>query len=43
MKPHRDVAGNYNKQQAIVTPILRLLFSMTSLVDTSEFFEVSIH
>ncbi|XP_022938219.1 nuclear pore complex protein NUP205 isoform X2 [Cucurbita moschata] len=40
MKPHRDVAGNFNKQQAIVTPILRLLFSMTSLVDTSEFFEV---
>ncbi|XP_022143113.1 nuclear pore complex protein NUP205 [Momordica charantia] len=40
MKPHRDVAGNINKQQTIVTPILRLLFSLTSLVDTSDFFEV---
>lgn len=43
MKPHRDVAGNISKQRTIVTPILRLLFSLTSLVDTSEFFEVSIH
>lgn len=41
--PHRDVAGNINKRQSIITPILRLLFSLTSLVDTSEFFEVSIH
>lgn len=30
-----------NKQRMIVTPILRLVFSLTSLVDTSEFFEVS--
>lgn len=42
MNPHRDVAGNINKRQSIITPILRLLFSLTSLVDTSEFFEVSI-
>lgn len=40
MKPHRDVAGNINKRQSIITPILRLLFSLTSLVDTSDFFEV---
>ncbi|TYJ97812.1 nuclear pore complex protein NUP205 [Cucumis melo var. makuwa] len=40
MNPHRDVAGNINKRQSIITPILRLLFSLTSLVDTSEFFEV---
>uniref|UniRef100_A0A9I9CJL9 Nuclear pore complex protein NUP205 n=1 Tax=Cucumis melo TaxID=3656 RepID=A0A9I9CJL9_CUCME len=39
MNPHRDVAGNINKRQSIITPILRLLFSLTSLVDTSEFFE----
>lgn len=30
-----------NKQRMIVTPILRLVFSLLSLVDTSEFYEVS--
>ncbi|XP_022752181.1 nuclear pore complex protein NUP205-like [Durio zibethinus] len=36
----RDVAVDIDKQQMIVTPVLRLVFSLTSLVDTSEFFEV---
>ena len=32
---------NIDKQQTIIAPILRLVFSLTSLVDTSDFFEVS--
>ncbi|XP_022729594.1 nuclear pore complex protein NUP205 isoform X10 [Durio zibethinus] len=36
----RDVAVDIDKQRMIVTPMLRLLFSLTSLVETSEFFEV---
>ncbi|KAL6226355.1 hypothetical protein ACLB2K_000317 [Fragaria x ananassa] len=36
----RDVSGDINKQRMIVTPILRLVFSLLSLVDTSEFYEV---
>lgn len=29
-----------DKQRMVVAPTLRFLFSLTSLVDTSEFFEV---
>ncbi|XVE54418.1 hypothetical protein DITRI_Ditri03aG0079600 [Diplodiscus trichospermus] len=36
----RDVAVDIDKQRMIVTPMLRLVFSLTSLIDTSEFFEV---
>ncbi|KAL5547863.1 hypothetical protein UlMin_003094 [Ulmus minor] len=39
-KPRRDVAADIDKQRMIVTPVLRLVFSLTSLVDTSEFLEV---
>ncbi|KAH1131571.1 hypothetical protein J1N35_002949 [Gossypium stocksii] len=39
-KLRRDVAVDIDKQRMIVTPVLRLVFSLTSLVDTSEFFEV---
>ncbi|KAG8487816.1 hypothetical protein CXB51_018635 [Gossypium anomalum] len=39
-KLRRDVAVDVDKQRMIVTPVLRLVFSLTSLVDTSEFFEV---
>ncbi|KAJ6362639.1 hypothetical protein OIU78_002943 [Salix suchowensis] len=37
---HRDVSVDFDKQCMIVTPVLRLLFSLTSLVDTSDIFEV---
>lgn len=40
MKLQRHVAMDFDKQRVIVTPMLRLVFSLTSLVDTSEFFEV---
>lgn len=30
-----------DKQRMVIAPILRLVFSLTSLVDTSEFFEVT--
>lgn len=36
----RDVSVDFDKQCMIVTPVLRLLFSLTSLVDTSDIFEV---
>ncbi|XP_026656857.2 nuclear pore complex protein NUP205 isoform X1 [Phoenix dactylifera] len=36
----RDRAGEADKQRLIVTPILRLVSSLTSLVDSSEFLEV---
>ncbi|EOY31051.1 Uncharacterized protein TCM_038072 isoform 1 [Theobroma cacao] len=39
-KLRRDVAVDIDKQRMIVTPMLRLVFSLTLLVDTSEFFEV---
>ncbi|XP_012457900.1 nuclear pore complex protein NUP205 [Gossypium raimondii] len=39
-KLRRDVAVDVDKQRMIVTPVLRVVFSLTSLVDTSEFFEV---
>lgn len=37
----RDVAMDIDRQRMIVAPILRIVLSLTSLVDTSEFFEVS--
>lgn len=36
----RDFSVDVDKRQMAVAPILRLVFSLTSLVDTSEFFEV---
>ncbi|KAL5729570.1 hypothetical protein ACHQM5_002502 [Ranunculus cassubicifolius] len=36
----RDVAVDVDKNRLIVGPILRLVYSLTSLVDTSDFFEV---
>ncbi|XP_021276501.1 nuclear pore complex protein NUP205 isoform X2 [Herrania umbratica] len=39
-KLRRDVTLDIDKQRMIVTPMLRLVFSLTLLVDTSEFFEV---
>ncbi|XP_048227687.1 nuclear pore complex protein NUP205 isoform X2 [Ricinus communis] len=39
-KLRRDVAVDIDKQRMIVTPMLRLVFSLTSLVDTSDIFEV---
>ncbi|XP_044463911.1 nuclear pore complex protein NUP205 isoform X2 [Mangifera indica] len=39
-KLRRDLAKDIDKQRMIVTPMLRLVFSLTSLVDTSDFFEV---
>lgn len=34
------VAVDINKQRAVITPVLRLLFSLTSLVENSDIFEV---
>ncbi|KAE8687445.1 NUP205 protein [Hibiscus syriacus] len=39
VKPRRDVLVDIDKQRMIVTSMLRLVFSLTSLVDSSEFFE----
>ncbi|XP_059635097.1 nuclear pore complex protein NUP205 [Cornus florida] len=36
----RDLSADVDKQRMIIAPILRLVFSLTSLVDTSDFFEV---
>ncbi|KAJ1403556.1 hypothetical protein SESBI_27264, partial [Sesbania bispinosa] len=36
----RDMAVDVDRQRMIITPILRLVFSLTSLVDTSDFLEV---
>ncbi|KAK7258456.1 hypothetical protein RIF29_24034 [Crotalaria pallida] len=36
----RDMAVDVDRQRMIVTPVLRLVFSLTSLVDSSEFLEV---
>lgn len=41
-KHQRDVPVDIKKQRMVITPILRLVFSLLSLVDTSEFFEVSL-
>ncbi|XP_059431872.1 nuclear pore complex protein NUP205 isoform X3 [Corylus avellana] len=40
MKLQRHVALDFDKQRMIITPMLRLVFSLTSLVNTSEFFEI---
>ncbi|TXG61268.1 hypothetical protein EZV62_012631 [Acer yangbiense] len=39
-KLRRDVAKDFDRHRMIITPMLRLVFSLTSLVDTSDFFEV---
>lgn len=39
-KLRRELGRNVDRQRMIVTPMLRLVFSLTSLVDTSDFFEV---
>ncbi|KAK2645958.1 hypothetical protein Ddye_021153 [Dipteronia dyeriana] len=39
-KLQRDVAKDFDRHRMIITPMLRLVFSLTSLVDTSDFFEV---
>lgn len=39
-KPRRALGGDIDRQRMIITPMLRLVFSLTSLVDTSDFFEV---
>ncbi|XP_004515149.1 nuclear pore complex protein NUP205 isoform X2 [Cicer arietinum] len=36
----RDMAVDVDRQQMIITPVLRLVFSLTSLVDTSDYMEV---
>ncbi|CAH9088046.1 unnamed protein product [Cuscuta europaea] len=37
----RELSVDVDKQRMVIAPVLRLVFSLTSLVDTSEFFEVS--
>ncbi|KAM7263304.1 hypothetical protein ACFE04_000987 [Oxalis oulophora] len=39
-KLRRGATVDVDRQRTIITPMLRLVFSLTSLVDTSEFFEV---
>ncbi|XP_020537054.1 nuclear pore complex protein NUP205 isoform X2 [Jatropha curcas] len=39
-KLRRDVAVDIDKQRMIISPMLRLVFSLTSLVDLSDIFEV---
>ncbi|EFH40360.1 hypothetical protein ARALYDRAFT_495190 [Arabidopsis lyrata subsp. lyrata] len=39
MKLQSDVGYNVQKQRTIITAVLRLMFALTSLVETSEFFE----
>ncbi|EXC04145.1 hypothetical protein L484_006623 [Morus notabilis] len=39
-KLRRDVAVDFDRQRLIITPVLRLVFSLTSLIDASEFLEV---
>ncbi|PNY03763.1 nuclear pore complex protein Nup205-like protein [Trifolium pratense] len=36
----RDMAVDIDRQRMIITPVLRLVFSLTSLVDTSDYMEV---
>lgn len=40
MKIQRHAALDFDKQRMIITPMLRLVFSLTSLVNTAEIFEV---
>lgn len=42
MKLQSDVGYDVKKQRTIITAVLRLVFALTSLVETSEFFEVSL-
>ncbi|VFQ73605.1 unnamed protein product [Cuscuta campestris] len=37
----RELSVDVDKQRMVIAPVLRLVFSLTSLVDASEFFEVS--
>lgn len=37
----RDAGADFDKQRTIIAPILRVVFSLTSLVGISDFFEVS--
>nr|GMD93632.1 nuclear pore complex protein NUP205 [Ipomoea batatas] len=37
----RELSVDVDKQRMVIAPILRLVFSLASLVDTSEFFQVS--
>ncbi|KAL2340478.1 hypothetical protein Fmac_008418 [Flemingia macrophylla] len=39
-RSRRDMAMDVDRQRMIITPLLRLVFSLTSLVDTSDFLEV---
>ncbi|PON88994.1 Nucleoporin [Trema orientale] len=39
-KLRKDAAVDFDGQRMIITPVLRLVFSLTSLIDTSEFLEV---
>lgn len=41
-KLRRDVAMDIDQQRMVINPMLRLVFSLTSLVDKSEIFEVSL-
>lgn len=36
------MAVDVDRQQMIITPVLRLVFSLTSLVDTSDYMEVGL-
>ncbi|KAL9275467.1 Nuclear pore complex protein NUP205-like protein [Drosera capensis] len=38
----KELAADVDRQQMIVAPILRLILSLTSLIDTSDFLEVSL-
>lgn len=38
----RDLSVDVDKRRMIIAPILRLVFSLTSLIDASDFFEVSL-
>ncbi|CAJ1975467.1 unnamed protein product [Sphenostylis stenocarpa] len=40
-RPRRDMAVDIDRQRMIITPVMRLVFSLTSLVDTSDFLEVT--
>lgn len=42
MKLQTDTGYDVQKQRTIVTAVLRLVFALTSLVETSEFVEVSL-
>lgn len=40
IKLRRDVAFDIDRQRMIITPVLRLVFSLTSLIGTCDYFEV---